>query len=78
MGREKQNRLKETDRKMKGVYALPAACFCEINSVSWLLLIPQSALEINATMGANVHRHIIPHSSSSASATKASQGSSVK
>lgn len=48
------------------------------NSISWLLLIPQPALEINATMGANVHRHIIPHSSSSASATKVFQGSNVK
>ena len=48
------------------------------NSISWPLLIPQPALEINATTGANVHRHIIPHSSSSASATKVSLGSSVK
>ena len=42
------------------------------NSISWLSLIPQPALEITATMEASVHRHIIPHSSSSASASTVS------
>lgn len=77
MGREKQNRLKETDRKNIRIHCQLLAAV-KSNSISWLLFIPQPALEINATMEASVHRHIIPHSSSFASATKVSQGSSVK
>lgn len=77
MGTEKQNRLKETDRKKMCIHCQLLASV-KSNGISWLLLTPQPALEINATMEASVHKHIIPHCSSFASATKVSQGSSVK